>query len=48
MTVAALPTLIDEPTAAERLWTWVQPCAVGAKENGMVHKDYRVVTAAQQ
>lgn len=22
------------------LWTWVQPCAVGAKENGMIHKDY--------
>lgn len=26
------------------LWTWVQPCAVGAKENGMIHKDYRAVT----
>ena len=22
------------------MWTWVQPCAVGAKENGMIHKDY--------
>jgi hypothetical protein len=25
------------------LWTWVQPCAVGAKENGMIHKDYKAV-----
>lgn len=21
-------------------WTWVQPCVVGSKENGMIHKDY--------
>lgn len=27
------------------LWTWVQPCAVGAKENGMIHKDYKAVVA---
>ena len=26
-------------------WTWVQPCAVGAKENGMIHKDYKAVVA---
>lgn len=26
-------------------WTWVQPCAVGAKENGMIHKDYKAVHA---
>lgn len=25
------------------LWTWVQPCAVGAKENGMIHKDYKAI-----
>lgn len=24
-------------------WTWVQPCAVGAKENGMIHKDYKAI-----
>lgn len=24
-------------------WTWVQPCAVGNKKAGMVHKDYKVV-----
>ena len=23
-------------------WTWVQPCVVGNKAAGMVHKDYRV------
>lgn len=27
------------------LWTWVQPCAVGAKENGMIHKDYKAVVS---
>ena len=24
-------------------WTWVQPCAVGNKSAGMVHKDYAMV-----
>jgi hypothetical protein len=23
-------------------WTWVQPCMVGSKENGFIHKDYDV------
>lgn len=30
------------------LWTWVQPCAVGAKENGMVHKEYRTTYGAER
>lgn len=30
------------------LWTWVQPCAVGAKESGMIHKDYKAVTMPGQ
>lgn len=27
------------------MFTWVQPCAVGAKENGMIHKDYKAVVS---
>lgn len=27
---------------APNKWTWVQPCAVGNKALGMVHKDYRL------
>lgn len=27
---------------AEGKWTWVQPCVVGNKAAGMVHKDYRL------
>jgi len=30
---------------APGLWTWVQPCAVGNRAAGMVHKDYSAGTA---